>query len=191
MCCAVLSLVEGTEQFICFNCIFLFQPLRSERAINLLVNMQKVEQKFSNGVKEYFQEFSERELQLIKNPVFSDLDFHEEDSQLVSLLENQTEYLGRRLSTNTSVPGNIHRPRYREFWEKELEAPQFVLDTLSVGYSLPFSELPPPSFERNNKSAREDMKFVREEVKRLEALGCIKRVQHRPRCVLPLTSVFS
>ena len=99
--------------------------------------MQKVEQKFSNGVKEYFQEFSERKLQLIKNPVFLDLDFHEEDSQLVSSLENQTEYLGRRLSTNTSVPGNIHRPRYREFWEKELEAPQFVL-------GHPFCRLLPP-----------------------------------------------
>ena len=153
--------------------------------------MEKFEQRLSKDVKTYFQEFSDRELQLIKNPVFSDIDFIEEDSQLVSSLENQTEYLGRKLSTNTSVPGNIHRPRFREFWEKELEAPQFVMDTLSVGYSLPFAELPPPSFERNNKSAREDMVFVREEVKRLEALGCIKRVQHRPRCVLPLSSVFS
>ena len=35
------------------------------------------------------------------------------------------------------------------------------------------------------------MQIEREEVKRLEALGCIKRVQHRPRCVLPLSSVFS
>ena len=35
------------------------------------------------------------------------------------------------------------------------------------------------------------MPFVWEEVKRLEALGCIKRVQHRPKCVLPLSSVFS
>ena len=134
------------------------------------------ERNFSNGSKLYFQEFSDRELQLIKNPVFSDIDFSEEDSQLVSSLENQTEYLGRKLSTNTSVPGNIHRPRFRKFWEEELEAPQFVLNSLAVGYSLPFAELPPPSFERNNKSAREDMVFVREEVKRLEALGCIRRV---------------
>ena len=52
--------------------------------------MERNEQKFANGVKEYFQEFSESELQLIKNPVFSDIDFHKEDSQLVSSLENQT-----------------------------------------------------------------------------------------------------
>ena len=94
--------------------------------------------------KEYFEEFSEKELQLIKNLVFSDLEFGEEDANLASSLENQLDYVGRRLSTNTSVPGNIHRPRFREFWEKELEAPEFVVETLASGYSLPFTETPPP-----------------------------------------------
>ena len=106
-------------------------------------------------------------------------------------LTNQLEYFGRRLTTNVEVPGNIHRPKFFKFWKVELQAPEFVLKTLSEGYSLPFTSIPPPSFERNNKSAREDMVFVREEVKRLEALGCIKKVEQRPRCVLPLSSVFS
>ena len=57
--------------------------------------------------------------------------------------------------------------------------------------SCPFDFIPPPSFERNNASARNDFPFVRAEVARLEALGCIKRVTERPRCVLPLSSVFS
>ena len=39
----------------------------------------------------YFQEFSEKELQLIKNPVFSDLDFGEEDANLASSLEKALE----------------------------------------------------------------------------------------------------
>ena len=99
--------------------------------------------------------------------------------------------MGRRLTTDSSVPGNIHRDRYFDFWEKELESPQFVLDTLKNGYSLPFSSEPPPSFEKNNASAVKDMTFVRAEVKRLETLGCIQRVSYRPRCVLPLSSVFS
>ena len=34
------------------------------------------------------------------------------------------------------------------------------------------------------------MEFVREEVKRLEALGCMKKVNFRPKCVLPVSSVF-
>ena len=94
--------------------------------------------------KEYFEEFSEKELQLIKNLVFSDLEFGEEDANLASSLENQLDYVGRRLSTNISVPGNIHRPRFREFWQKELEAPEFVIETLASGYSLPFTETLPP-----------------------------------------------
>ena len=61
----------------------------------------------------------------------TDCDFLEEDAKLVSLLENQLEYAGRRLTTNTDVPSNIHRPRFREFWTKELEAPDFVLETLA------------------------------------------------------------
>ena len=113
------------------------------------------------------------------------------DFNLVSNLSNEAEYIGRRLTTNTSVPGNIHRLKYRKYWQDVLKPSDLVWDTICNGYSLPFSSLPPPSFEPNNKSAREDMPFVREEVKRLEKLGCIEKVVNRPRCVLPLSSVFS
>ena len=98
---------------------------------------------------------------------------------------------GRRLTTNVSVPGNIHRMQYRSFWKDVLKPSKMVMDTIENGYSLPFMSIPPPSFEKNNKSARDGMPFVRQEVKRLEKLGCIERVVHRPRCVLPLSSVFS
>ena len=50
---------------------------------------------------------------------------------------------------------------------------------------------PPESFEENNLSARADMAFVREEIKRLEALNCIVKTPVRPKLVLPLSSVFS
>ena len=117
-------------------------------------------------------------------------DCEDDDYQLVSSLTNESEYIGEKLSTNTAVPGNIHRLKYRDFW-RSLNPSDLVWDTICNGYRLPFISLPPPSMERNNKSARDDMPFVREEVKRLESLGCIQRVQHRPRCVLPLSSVFS
>ena len=108
--------------------------------------------RISKQKEEYFKEFSDKELAIIKNPVFSDFEFGEEDSNVVSTIENQLEYFGRRLTTNVEVPGNIHRPKFFKFWKEVLKAPEFVLKTLSEGYSLPFSSIPPPSFERNNKS---------------------------------------
>ena len=119
------------------------------------------------------------------------IDCDDEDFGLVQSLTNEGEYLGRRLTTNKAVPGNIHKQKYRSFWKEVLKPSKLVMDTIEQGYSLPFESVPPPSFEKNNRSAREDMSFVRQEVKRLEALGCIERVSNRPRCVLPLSSVFS
>ena len=138
---------------------------------------------------DYDRDFSDEELARLR--VLAEEELNIDDLHLGTTLENELEYVGRRLTTNSSVPGSIHRDRYYQFWEKELEAPEFVLDTLKRGYSLPFSSEPPPSFEKNNASALKDMTFVRAEVKRLEALGCIQKVKHRPRCVLPLSSVFS
>ena len=119
------------------------------------------------------------------------VDCDDDDYTLVQSLTNEADYIGRKLTTNKKVPGNIHKDHYREFWVNVLKPSDLVLKTISEGYSLPFKSFPPPSFERNNKSARDDMPFVRQEVKRLESLGCIRKVQHRPRCVLPLSSVFS
>ena len=119
------------------------------------------------------------------------VDCDDDDFGLVQSLSNDGIYVGRKLTTNRSVPANIHRLKFRDFWMNTLKPNKLVMDTIMEGYSLPFHSIPPPSFERNNKSAREDMPFVRKEIKRLESLGCIERVQNRPRCVLPLSSVFS
>ena len=140
----------------------------------------------------YDKDFSDAKLaNLAKLQILSDVNFQESDAALVSSLENQLQYEGRRLTTNMDVPGNIHKQKFRNFWLDMLKAPEFVLKTLEEGYKLPFHTLSPESFEKNNASARAYMTFVREEVRRLEALGLIKRVKHRPMCVLPLSSVFS
>ena len=47
-----------------------------------------------------------------------------------------------------------------EFWEKDLEAPPFVMDIIRQGYSLPFSEFPPRCFQSNNRSALRNPQFV-------------------------------
>ena len=122
-----------------------------------------------------------------------DIHFDEEDRVLVQSIENEASYFGRRLVTNARVPGNINKPEFRSFWESDLKpfSTELLRNTISRGYSLPFRSIPPSSNEGNNRSAREDMSFVRAEIYRLESLGCITRVPARPYLVLPLSSVFS
>ena len=121
------------------------------------------------------------------------LHFHESDRLLAKAIENESSYHGRRLITDSRVPGNINKSCYKDFWQTKLKpySTELLSSTIARGYSLPFRELPPKSFEGNNKSAKLDMKFVRAEVSRLESLGCISRVTSQPYLVLPLSSVFS
>lgn len=107
------------------------------------------------------------------------------------VLENESIYVGRKLTTNISVPGNPHKAQFRDFWRNEICPSTLVMDTIEFGYKLPFAQIPPASFEKNNKSAREDMDFVRAEVLRLESLKCLSKVTERPHLILPLSSVFS
>ena len=67
-----------------------------------------------------------------------------EDSQVVEqILVNESDYVGRKLSTNLEVPGNPHKSEYRVFWEREIKPNQFVMKTIREGYELPFRETPP------------------------------------------------
>ena len=122
-----------------------------------------------------------------------EIQFCESDRNLVKAIENETFYHGRRLITDTRVPGNINKRQFRDFWESELKpfSSDLLTSTIREGYRLPLKEIPPESHEGNNKSAREDASFVRAEVFRLESLGCVSRVEEKPHLVLPLSSVFS
>ena len=121
----------------------------------------------------------------------ADFECDSSDDALVKSLVNEAKYAGKKLTTKSSVPANIHRLEFREFWLNTLKPDEFVRDTIENGYRLPLLVEPPESFEQNNLSARNDMEFVREEVKRLEALNCIVKTAVRPKLVLPLSSVFS
>ena len=95
-------------------------------------------------------------------------------------------------SLNTSdarVPGRL-KGRHEAF--QEIGAELYVVETVKEGYRLVWEDSPPPnSFTRNNKSARLDLPWVRIEVDRLEGMGCVKKVFHQPKIVLPLSKVFS
>ena len=121
----------------------------------------------------------------------AEVDFHSNDNDLVKSLVNKSSYLGKKLTTRTTVPASIHRVEFRDFWLNSIKPDQYVMDTISYGYKLPFISEPPESFEDNNVSAKNDMEFVREEVKRLESLNCIVKTEVCPKVVLPLSSVFS
>ena len=73
-----------------------------------------------------------------------------------------------------SVPAANYRPMFWDYWLQNLDCSQMVQDTICFGYLPSFVTELSPSFEKNNQSALRDMDFVRAEVKRLEALGCIK-----------------
>ena len=115
----------------------------------------------------------------------------QEEEGVAKLLINNSNYLGRKLSTDSRVPGRIGNPEFYDFWKNELKASDFILDTVKNGYKFPFKEAPPPSFTKNNKSFFENRTFAYEELLRLESLGCISRVSERPFITLPLSVVFS
>ena len=95
---------------------------------------------------------------------------------------------GKLPSTDSRVPGRILG---RHAFYTQLGAEPYIVQTVKYGYKLEFQTLPPPSFTANNKSAKDNMTFVKTELLRLQALGCIERVGEQPTIVLPLSLVLS
>ena len=84
--------------------------------------------------------------------------------------------------------GHIHHNV--EFWKRELDADEYVLNILSEGFKVVFTKMPPDSYyEDNNKSAKQNWDFVETEVLRLWERGSIVRVNKRPAYCNPLTVV--
>ena len=48
-------------------------------------------------------------------------DCHSSDDILVKSLVNEASYAGKRLTTKSSVPANIHRKEFRDFWMNTLK----------------------------------------------------------------------
>ena len=75
--------------------------------------------------------------------------------------------------TDNKVPGRLLG---RQAAFERIGAEEYVLATVKNGYKLVWGEKgpPPPSFTVNNRSARDDLPWVRDEVRRLNSLGCVK-----------------
>ena len=63
-----------------------------------------------------------------------DISCHPEEQHLIKSLVNEAEYVGCRLSTDVRVPANIHREEYFQFWSKELQPNDYLLDIIKNGY---------------------------------------------------------
>lgn len=114
-----------------------------------------------------------------------------EEEGVAKVLVNNAVYAGRKLSTDSRVPGRIGRPEFYDFWKNDLQASDFILGTIKHGYQFPFSSIPPSSYCKNNKSFLEHRDFAYNELLRLESLGCIRRVSEQPYLTLPLSVVYS
>jgi len=75
------------------------------------------------------------------------------------------------------APGQIHQKNVFEFWKEELEASEWVLDTLKEGYKIPFAKIPERYEEKNNASALSNMKEVRAQVAEMIAMGVVRVVK--------------
>ena len=72
------------------------------------------------------------------------------------------------------------------FWKK-IGASQFILDTISNGFKIPFYSLPPCSVSKNNMSALRETVFVQEAISDLLDRGLIQKCDYVPKVVNPLT----
>jgi len=84
-------------------------------------------------------------------------------------------------------PGSIHNIEFRDFWKTELAASDWVMETLTNGYVIPFESFPPIYEEPNNASAVQDPAFVNKAINDLKRLGIIVFTDVKPHCVSPLT----
>ena len=109
------------------------------------------------------------------------------DPREAEVLEEEYLVLEKHATTNVRVPGRLkgHQLAY-----ERLGAEPYIVGLVEHGYRLVWEDAPPPpSITRNNKSVRLAAQWTRDELRRLESLGCIR--EGKPTVILPLSRVFS
>ena len=110
--------------------------------------------------------------------------------------ENEVEYdinfdnvcnfdlLEPQLFNDTNVKGSLNRNK--NWWIKNA-GDQWIVETVLNGYTLPFVTKPDSVHLKNNKSAIDNMDFVKEAVSELLASGRIIEATEKPYVINPLT----
>ena len=79
--------------------------------------------------------------------------FDNEEKELGKAFENEGVYMGKKLTTNTAVPGRLCRDKsYAKFYKDVLEAEKKIVKMVANGYKVPFDEEPLALFAENNES---------------------------------------
>ena len=106
-------------------------------------------------------------------------------------IQLDSSMMEKPLSTRSDVPGSIHNPIYRKFWKDTLNSSDFIMKIIDEGYEIPLREEPPSAYSENNRSALNNLDFVKAELDRWCELGVIEEVKEKPYIVLPLSLVHS
>ncbi len=106
------------------------------------------------------------------------------DDQAVVIVDEYCEYEERGGLPGIKVGGRL-KDNFL-FWE-HIGAPTFILDTIRIGYVIPFTCRPSNMYSDNNKSALNNKVFVREAITELTNLGTVERCNVQPAVVNPLT----
>ena len=117
------------------------------------------------------------------NPDLGESVYHDEEliSQARYFDIKEEEFFNKGLAT---VKGNLKRNI--SFWE-EIGSSAYIIDVIKNGYKIPFYETPDRSFHKNNMSAIQNARFVKEAVSELVNQGCVICVPFQPHVVNPLS----
>ena len=77
-----------------------------------------------------------------------------------------------------------------ERW-KSANASAYIYEVVCLGYKIPFKTLPSPTSLKNNKSARANPQFVKQEIKSLLDKNVISQVEDKAHVVNPLSVAYS
>ena len=100
--------------------------------------------------------------------------------------------MGRNYEIKTDVSKFSVKGRLRKslmHW-KQINAPQFVLETIEFGYKLPLLTTPPARIFRNKKSALDARAFVGDAIHSLLDINCIEELVESPGIINPLSVSF-
>ena len=72
--------------------------------------------------------------------------FDNEEQELGKSLENESVYIGKKLTTNAAVPGRLCRDRrFADFYREVLNIDEIIVKIVSQGNKVLFDKEPPSS----------------------------------------------
>ena len=99
------------------------------------------------------------------------------------------EDLGRKYEIKPACSEISVKGRFRRalgHW-KQINAPQFISETIEFGYKLPFLTTPLAIIFRNNKSTLDEPAFVESAIHSFLDLNCIEELMEPPEIINPLS----